>query len=133
MILRPEREAQCRTFYQERQCQIVAEHSAWSTEFYRSATLYAEFPFWSARSGPESLEYAGEDHRGAALPREQFRRASRVRLSDQVQWIDTPCIVGDEICVQPALSHPHLERPVAFIGGKKAQSPVGAVTGNFHS
>jgi hypothetical protein len=38
-------------------------------------------------------------------------------LSPEVTLDDQPCIVGDLVTMRPALYHPCLERPVAFIGG----------------
>jgi hypothetical protein len=38
-------------------------------------------------------------------------------LSDGARLVQEPCIFGDEIRAHPALVHPGLERPVAFMEG----------------
>jgi hypothetical protein len=38
-------------------------------------------------------------------------------LSDGARLVSEPCVIGDEICAHPALVHPGLERPVAFVEG----------------
>jgi hypothetical protein len=40
-----------------------------------------------------------------------------VTLSPQAMLVPEPCIVGDFITMKPALHHPDLKRPVAFLGG----------------
>ena len=44
------------------------------------------------------------------------RAFERLRLSPDARLVATPCVVGDLIETQPALTHPRLERPVAFLG-----------------
>jgi hypothetical protein len=40
-----------------------------------------------------------------------------VRVSAEARAIEEPCIVGEEICMHPAVMHPTLNRPVAFLQG----------------
>ncbi|MGH3996491.1 MAG: hypothetical protein ACRDTJ_03390, partial [Pseudonocardiaceae bacterium] len=43
----------------------------------------------------------------------------RVRLAPAAAVLDTPCLVGDHIEIRRALTHPALDRPVAFLGGSE--------------
>ena len=71
--------------------------------------------FWQARAAG-----AGAESEPTGAPADINRDASAempVALSPETTLVNEPCIVGDLITMQPALHHPGLERPVAFLGG----------------
>ena len=44
--------------------------------------------------------------------------AMSVELSPEAAFIETPCLDGDFVGVAPALRHPGLESPVAYLAGR---------------
>jgi hypothetical protein len=47
---------------------------------------------------------------------ENFTLETRVlRLSDRTRIVEEPCIVDDQICLRTAVTHPNLNRRVAFL------------------
>lgn len=117
MIQHPERNSLCQQFYLDWHRKSVEGHARWSAEFYSQVRRFADQPFWHSRSaaaaGREKLTVAA-DQTYAVRP---LNRTSRVRLSIEAEIVDEACIVGDEIVARPALRHPALESPIAFIDG----------------
>ena len=67
--------------------------------------------FWQTRaSGGEAAPQPSP-----ALPPAAWGR--QIALSTLAELIDLPCIIGDFVALNPALRHPALERPVAFLDG----------------
>jgi hypothetical protein len=44
-----------------------------------------------------------------------FTLDTLVHLSDRSRLVEEPCIVNDQICLHAAVTHPNLNRPVAFL------------------
>jgi hypothetical protein len=117
MILWPDRKDLCTKFYRDRQEETVSAHAQWSSGFYHDVRRYAEFPFWLSRSN-----LSGYDHREQRLLRAPLREhlfgpTTQVRISDRARLVEEPCIIDDDIRARPALFHPSLDRPVAFVDG----------------
>ncbi len=121
MISRPDRTELCLKFYRDRQDAAVSSHTVWSATHFNSVTRFREFGFWQARS---RLQERDADESAPTLPStgspvktKAVSIDTRVRISDRLRFVESPCIVGDEIRAHPTLLHPHLDRPVAFIDG----------------
>ncbi|HVT40538.1 MAG TPA: NAD(P)/FAD-dependent oxidoreductase [Gemmatimonadaceae bacterium] len=116
MIRWPERRELCVGFCRDRHLETVTSHTAWALEFYGAVKRYGERPFWRARS-----ESRGPAPQLSLTPSErEFKSVSqsaRVRVSSAARFVDSACIVGDEILAHSALVHPSLTRPVAFVEG----------------
>jgi flavin-dependent dehydrogenase len=126
MMVRPERRELSVRFYRDRIAEAVAAHARWSVGFYQDVGRYADFPFWEARS--EGVEQPrSEVSRANVSAPDGIGLTTHVRISQRAQWIEEACIVGDEICAHPALVHPNLERPVAFLEGVALRSMLEAV------
>lgn len=117
LLVRPERTSLCKSFYQARQMEAVSVHGAWSKHFYRQVRRFQDRPFWQRRG----IIGEHEMTRGVvSTPQNKdvsTTFASKVRLSAQAAVYKEACLVGDEICSMSAVSHPTLDRPVAFLGG----------------
>ncbi len=100
-------------FYRENQRTVVDRHAGWAAGYYATAERPAGSPFWERRAAaaPES-----ERSEAASAPLPQ-PRDTRLRLSAEAALVATPCVTGDLIATRPALVHPRLERPVAFLDG----------------
>ena len=73
---------------------------------------YAPQPFWSRRAGTlaEPTAAAPPAPRPAPQPGQRLIRSPALSVSPE------PCVVGDFIEMHPAVHHPSLDRPVAFLG-----------------
>jgi hypothetical protein len=96
-------------YFTNLQAEVVARHRRWASECYAEQRTFRDRPFWSERSRPfEPAAHA--PHKPSPLPRD-----ARLRLSARATVQPTPSVLGDLVALAPALAHPGLERPVAFI------------------
>jgi flavin-dependent dehydrogenase len=97
-------------FYRESQEASIAHHQRVVASAYAAQRLHRT-PFWTMRSRGAS--------RGRNQPRSVavLRSDAFVRLAANTRVVDVPVIDGNSICRQPALVHPSLDRPVAWLGG----------------
>jgi hypothetical protein len=90
-------------------------HCRWAASHYRSVALTRGGPFWNERAAA-----AAETHlpsrRGISADAQSLA-ALRVSLSDQIEFVDLPCIDCEFVTTKPALCHPSLERPLVYLGG----------------
>jgi hypothetical protein len=122
MLLKPERKELCTRFYRERLAETVSSHASWSSDFYRTVERFKGFPFWQKRA--RMVEYKHPEQ-PPVMPAQEDRSlslSSKVRVSAKAALAEEACIVGGEICRLPALSHPSLSRPVAFVEGVEIRS-----------
>jgi hypothetical protein len=120
MLEQPSRTDLCLRFYRDRQQETISAHRAWASEFYGSVARYAELPFWRARSAPPGLagpKAVPSTTTGAstAPAAANFSLQTRVRLSDRARVVEEPCLVDNQFSLRTALTHPNLNRPVAFL------------------
>ena len=88
-------------------------HHRWAARHYAVANRAGRF--WQARAIGAAVE---SDPTEPLIDVGRFYSPDLpVMLSPEVTLDDQPCIVGDLVTMKPALRHPCLERPVAFIGG----------------
>jgi flavin-dependent dehydrogenase len=116
-------------FYEQRLAETAAQHRRWSAEYYSQAHCAEGNPFWQARSRPENMvEAEMPKHLLTALsghpplaaepsPKPRIAWTGPLVLCPKACAISTPCVIGDRIRLLQALSHPELQRPVAFLGG----------------
>jgi flavin-dependent dehydrogenase len=98
-------------FYRDRQQSAVQQSDLNATRYYKGSRYQTQF--WIDRSGSiESAPPLIEPRHITAgfLP-------SRVRLSDVVQIVQVPVLSGSLIKRTPALSHPRLKQPIAYLNG----------------
>lgn len=102
-------------YYIDHQRYSVRRHAATTAGLYAEHRPHADAPFWRRRSAgaPQA-----PSHSPRAAPLADLLPL-RVRLPATAALLDTPCLVGDRIELHRALSHPALDRPVAFLGGSE--------------
>jgi 2-polyprenyl-6-methoxyphenol hydroxylase-like FAD-dependent oxidoreductase len=128
---RPGRHALARRFFEGRLVEACARHAHWTEAYYGQAWC-ADQPFWQARARCEAVGYGAErpelvdvlSSERARLagyqppelrPLASLNPALPLRLHDGAMIVELPCVVDDSVCLQQALDHPHLERPLAFL------------------
>jgi len=111
--MRPENTLAALEFYHDRQCEAYLRHTVTAVRLYDEQFNVCQNDFWRKRASTFGLS------RPVAVPPDlrDWSARTRVRLSDDTQLTETPCLTGDFIEPQMALRHPNLERPLAFIDG----------------
>jgi len=102
-------------YYATHQRHSVDRHVVTAASLYAEHRTHAHESFWQRRSAapPQARERVP-----VATPLAELL-ARRVRLHADASLRDTPCVVGDHVEVRRALTHPVLDRPVAFLGGEE--------------
>jgi flavin-dependent dehydrogenase len=116
LLRNPDSEMMCYKFYRDRQQESFQTHRTWAADFYRLVDRFAAEPFWRVRSIPTGRQDAKlpED---AKPKRNSVVTSTPFRLSQQVSFAKEACLIGGEIRPQTAISHPNLDRPLAFLSG----------------
>jgi flavin-dependent dehydrogenase len=102
-------------FYLSQLNDASESHRRWAADHYRTVAQARGGPFWRAR--------ALDGHKAAP----SFSDAVDVNammllafeLSPNAILVETPCLDGEFVTAAPALSHPRLARPVAYLGGRE--------------
>jgi flavin-dependent dehydrogenase len=114
LLTRPESAGAARRFYAESHRATVERHAAWAAGFYAQAGRFGNRPFWRSRGGTARPADPVENPTDPTDPTDPN---TTLRLSPAAALVETPCVTGDWIETRRALSHPRLERPVAFLDG----------------
>ena len=110
ILTRAENSAAAIQFYRQRQREAVALHCNLSAHYYSQARFSGTGAFWQKRSAAESKPHPVDSERSPILFDDL-----RLSLSDAARFVTTPCITGNIITNIQALTHPKLERPVAYL------------------
>ncbi|MEZ4412529.1 MAG: NAD(P)/FAD-dependent oxidoreductase [Gemmatimonadales bacterium] len=110
ILRRPAASAAAIQFYEDSLARAARRHAAWSANHYAEATSTHPGVFWSARAGGADAVPAEPDQPPPALQ-------AWLGLSSAVRLADEPCLVGDFVESRPAVHHPRLDDPVAFVAG----------------
>jgi flavin-dependent dehydrogenase len=100
-------------FYRERQKAAAARSALAASRVYRLRAGEGASPFWLCRSlgeGPTSAERRPRESISAPLP-------SELCLSHELQIVEIPVLCGALIRRVPALHHPGLASPIAYLAG----------------
>lgn len=114
LLTRPEQGAAAMEFYRARQHETVAYHQSLAAKYYSESRFHDGSEFWRKRAGVE-LQAPPVRSPGRSASSPAFSSESLLRLSDATSFVPTPCITGDIITNVPALAHPELERPIAYL------------------
>ena len=100
-------------FYRGRQLHAAAEARRHAAHFYALRAAGVATPFWTRRSPPareRPVETSSRMPRPSGLPH-------RLRPSSELRMIEVPVLAGVLVKRAPAISHPALEQPIAYVGG----------------
>jgi hypothetical protein len=123
LLTRPEHAAAAMQFYRDRQQETVAYHQRLSAKYYSESRFQRDGTFWQKRAGVESKP---RPVRSGSSP--TFSGELRLSLSDATSFVAAPCITGDIITNVPALVHPELERPIAYLNNIEVSNLFGPIT-----
>ena len=115
LVRRPETAGLAMGFYRAQLSDASVRHRRWAADHYGTAAASRGGRFWVERAkrreavapsaSPEPIDA------GAMA-------AMSVELSPEAAFIEAPCLEGDFVGVAPALRHPGLESPVAYLAGR---------------
>jgi hypothetical protein len=112
LLRKPERSDAATAFYGESLRQASDRHRAWAAEHYATVAAREPGTFWTARSA--SLDPAATN---PALPPAHVVSSTTVQLSPDAELVEVPRLGGEFVGLGPALRHPALDAPVAYLGG----------------
>jgi flavin-dependent dehydrogenase len=110
-LCRQDQSAAARAFYRDSLRRTAHRHAAWTGAHYARVLQRFGTGFWSARAGPQEAPDSAPDVLGRHIA------TGTLQLCRQAQIADTPTVGARYVETRPALFHPHLEEPVAFLGG----------------
>lgn len=143
-LLDDQRAAQiARNFYLDRLLESVANHACWTARHYGEAWPLHEASFWQKRAKarimqasnahelasqlatrlasvmatPPAEEPRQTHHPDEDLVRQVLSRQTNVVLSPMARQVETLCVVDSKAVIAHAISHPSMQRPVAFLDG----------------
>ncbi|MDX5298768.1 MAG: hypothetical protein LPK85_07430, partial [Gammaproteobacteria bacterium] len=106
----PQRARAARHFYRERQVEGIARHAHWAQQAYAEQAQYAPTPFWQVRARQQAPVDVNP-----LPPPPPPRPDTPLMICPQTRAGTQAVIRGDLIEEIPALIHPSLARPVAFL------------------
>lgn len=133
LLRRPESATPARQFFRDNLSAASASHRAWASGHYGRVS-HRGSRFWRERSSdvPAPSAEAAPPRRSPA----SIFPGGPLTLSPGVTINRQPCITGDYVTERPAVSHPSLVGPIAYLGGVElapllAEVRVGMTTGEL--
>jgi flavin-dependent dehydrogenase len=114
LLRRPQAHEAPMRFYRSSIARAAAQHAGWSAAQYGRVAAQRGGEFWIARAAGAAIDKPSRQERPDVT---SF--GETVELSPQLASVEIPCIDGDFITVKQAVSHPHLDEPVAYVGGRE--------------
>jgi flavin-dependent dehydrogenase len=107
---RPEMGDAARCFYRDRLREASERHRQWAAGHYAAVSAQRPGEFWSERAASAS-PLSFPEPAGLNVPDE-----APLVLSDKAAIVEVPCLDGEFVRLKPAVQHPALEGPVAYLG-----------------
>lgn len=114
MLTQPAQRAAARQFHLLKQQESVTQHARWAAAAYADQDRHERSAFWRQRSSSSSAQNTA-DEPAAIDPPVSLPAQTRVRLCPRSTWVEFPALRGDVVVPVPALTHPSLQSPVAFV------------------
>ena len=114
LLRRPEAHAAALQFYRASLAEASARHRAWASGHYATVSVREPGSFWSARCAWPATPVPSGPVVDATL---QLASNTGVQLSPDAELLEVPRLGPDFVGLGPALHHPTLEAPVAYLGG----------------
>ncbi|MBL8810736.1 MAG: tryptophan 7-halogenase [Planctomycetaceae bacterium] len=112
-------------FYQERQEERVRQFRHRTASEYQRVACFSSESFWQERA--INAVRPPPVHADNRLP---LTPSQTLELSPHAQFLETPVMKSDRISLEPALHHPRLDRPVAFVGETEVCPLLRGLNGN---
>lgn len=126
IIRLPDSTAAAMEFYRMSLDEASTRHGEWAAGYYAEAARRRPACFWRKRA---AALHDDPPRRPVALADAASVAAEPVELSRDLVIADMPCIDGEFIALKPALRHPGLAGPVAYLGNQ----PLAPLVGDLQS
>lgn len=125
MMRRPQDAAAALRFYELGLERAHREHSRFAAETYARRAALGAGAFWRTRALNEAM--APPAHQPSPVAGwEPLRRETRLRWSATVGWCLAPVLRGEFVELHPAMTHPGIDGPVAYLEGVPLTALLGA-------
>ncbi|MEM1290964.1 MAG: FAD-dependent oxidoreductase [Cyanobacteria bacterium P01_H01_bin.162] len=124
LLTQPEKTEAVYSFYRHKVEETVTRSKTAAAYFYAAQNVYPSSPFWQQRSQPPAVAQPDPWPQNSRL----FELSDRICLSPSAQLSTTPVIRNNSIQLIPALYHPSLESPVAYLGNVAIAALLSLVT-----
>ena len=111
LLERPRSHGMAQTFYREHLAEASGRHRLWARGHYAQVAGTAATRFWRQRAGAPAPSAVTQPQ--AAPP---IAPGTPLDLAPGLEIVDLPCVVDRYIEARPAVRHPCLASPVAFVG-----------------
>lgn len=111
-------------FYENSLSDASTRHRNWAESHYATAAIHRPAEFWKQRTAPRTEAVSAPLRRTADA---QALANWRVELSAELVIEELPCIEGEFIVLKPAVRHPGLATPVAYLGDQALAPLIGQV------
>ena len=122
-LRRPEQAALAWQFHRQQSRRAAQRHARLAAPYYTTAAQAAAHgdadTFWRSRAQADA----------APVPPPWPPLQAAIGLHPQADWLDTPVLEGDWVVPRPALHHPQLETPLAYLAGRPAADWLQALQG----
>ncbi|MFY9970640.1 MAG: tryptophan 7-halogenase [Roseiarcus sp.] len=115
LLRRPAAADLAMSFYRAQLNDASERHRRWAADHYRTVAATRGGPFWTDRSKGRRVEASAQPSEPVDV---RAMAAMPVELSSEAAFVETPCLDGEFVGVAPALRHPRLETPVAYLAGR---------------
>jgi flavin-dependent dehydrogenase len=116
LLRKPESHDAAMRFYKASLADASERHCHWAAGHYGSVAASTGGKFWKDRAWHSESNPPPVSRPQIHVDARTFS-ATRVELSQRLEFVELPCIDGDFVTVKLALRHPNLERPAAYLGG----------------
>ena len=117
LLRKPENTDAAVQFYRESLSLASERHHAWAAGHYATVAVRERSPFWTDRS----ISVGSPQPYVAPAPPEDMSAhiasGAAVQVSRDAELIEVPRLGADFVALGPALRHPALDGPVAYLGG----------------
>lgn len=113
LLRRPAAADGAQRFYRDSLQEASDRHRGWAAGHYAAAAATRASPFWTRRS---QAGLASAETQPQAVGR-SLDPDVPLTLSRQAAFVDLPCVAGEFVELKPAVAHPRLDGPVAYLGG----------------
>jgi hypothetical protein len=111
LIHRPRSSDLAQRFYRENLADASDRHRSWTRGYYARVAGTRATRFWHERGDPADLTAVGRPELAPPAPPH-----TPLDLSSRVEIVELPCVLDRFIEARPAVRHPSLGSPVAFLG-----------------
>ncbi len=115
LLERPRSHGMAQTFYREHLAEASGRHRRWARDHYARVAGTGATRFWRERAGAPASSAVTQPQAAPPIA-PPFAPGTPLDLAPGLEIVDLPCVLDRFIEPRPAVRHPGLPSPVAFVG-----------------